>query len=259
MTQTGYPDYVARNVENWTESNEQYTGPNARKAWAKDEVVFGIFGTAELTREALGDVEGLDVVELGCGTAYVSARLMRKGARPVGIDPTPAQLATAREMQREFGLDFPLIEGVAESVPLPDASFDLAVSEYGASIWADPNLWIPEAARLLRPGGRLVFLRNSTVSMLCMALEGQTESLQRPQRELRKVTWEDTGETEFHPSAGELIDILSSAGFVVDRVIDVYAPDDATTHEYYKYVTAAWAKKWPAEELWTARLQSRSS
>jgi len=259
MSAPDYPDYVARNVENWTESNEQYTGPNARKAWAKDEVVFGIFGTAELTSEALGDVEGLDVVELGCGTAYVSARLMRKGARPVGIDPTPAQLATAREMQREFGLDFPLIEGVAESVPLPDASFDLAVSEYGASIWADPNLWIPEAARLLRPGGRLVFLRNSTVSMLCMALEGQTESLQRPQRELRKVTWEDTGETEFHPSAGELIDILSSAGFVVDRVIDVYAPDDATTHEYYKYVTAEWAKKWPAEELWTARLQSRSS
>ena len=259
MSAPDYPDYVARNVENWTESNAQYTGPNARTAWAKDELAFGIFGTPEQTGEALGDVSGLDVVELGCGTAYISARLARQGARPVGVDPTPAQLATAREMQQEFGLDFPLIEAVAESVPLPDASFDLAVSEYGASIWADPEKWIPEAARLLRPGGKLVFLRNSIVSMLCMDLESVTESLQRPQRDLRKHTWPDTGETEFHTPIGELIDILSASGFALERLVEMYAADDAETHEYYKYVPAEWARKWPAEELWTARLRPRSS
>jgi ubiquinone/menaquinone biosynthesis C-methylase UbiE len=220
---------------------------------------YGVFGVPESRVQVLGDVAGLDVVDLGCGTGYVSAWLMRQGARPVGVDPTPAQLATAREMQKEFGLEFPLVEAVAESVPLPDASFDLAISEYGASIWADPAQWIPEAARLLRPGGRLVFLRNSTVSMLTMALEGVTESLQRPQHELRKITWSDTGETEFHPSAGELIDILGEAGFVVERLVELYAPDDATTHEHYKYVSAEWAKKWPAEEIWQARLQPRSS
>jgi hypothetical protein len=106
---------------------------------------------------------------------------------------------------------------------------------------------------LLRPGGRLVFLRNSTVSMLCMALEGETESLQRPQRELRKLTWSDTGETEFHTPAGELIDILLTAGFGIERLVELYAPDDAETHEYYKYVTAEWAKKWPVEEIWVVR------
>ena len=95
----------------------------------------------------------MDTVELGCGTAYFSAWLASRGARPVGIDITPAQLETARRMQAEFGLDFPLIEASAEDVPLPDESFDLAISEYGASIWADPYRWIPEAARLLRPGG----------------------------------------------------------------------------------------------------------
>jgi len=248
-----YPDYVARNVENWTEANEQYTGPNARAAWSKEELSYGVFGVPEARVQVLGDVAGLDVLDLGCGTAYVSAWLMRRGARPVGVDPTPAQLATAREMQEEFGLAFPLIEAVGESVPLPDASFDLVISEYGASIWADPERWIPEAARLLRPGGKLVFLRNSTISMLCMALEGETESLQRPQRELRKITWSDTGETNFHAPPGELIDILGSAGFAVERLVELYAPDDATTHEYYKYVHAEWAKNWPAEEIWVAR------
>jgi SAM-dependent methyltransferase len=251
-----YPDYVARNVENWTEANEQYTGPNARAAWSKEELSYGVFGVPESGVKVLGDVSGLDVLDLGCGTAYVSAWLMRQGARPVGVDPTPAQLATAREMQKEFGLEFPLVEAVGESVPLPDASFDLVISEYGASIWADPERWIPEAARLLRPRGRLVFLRNSTISMLCMALDGETEVLQRPQRELRKITWSDTGETNFHAPPGELIDILGAAGLAVERLVELYAPDDAATHEYYKYVSAEWARNWPAEEIWVARKQA---
>ncbi len=62
------------------------------------------------------------------------------GARPVGVDVTPAQLATARRCQEQFGLTFPLVEASAEDVPLPDNSFDVAVSEYGASIWCDPDL-----------------------------------------------------------------------------------------------------------------------
>jgi SAM-dependent methyltransferase len=253
MSSTEYPEYVARNIENWTEANGQYTGPNARAAWTKEELSYGVFGVPEKRLQVLGDVAGLDVVDLGCGTGYVSAWLLRQGARPVGVDPTPAQLATAREMQQELGLEFPLVEAVAELVPLPDASFDLAISEYGASIWADPERWIPEAARLLRRRGRLVFLRNSTLSMLCMALDGVTESLQWPQRELRKITWPDTGETNFHAPPGELIDILSGAGFALERLVELYAPDDATTHEYYKYVPAEWAKKWPAEEIWVTR------
>ena len=253
MSSSEQPAYVARNVENWTKANAKYTGPNARAAWAKEELSYGVFGIPEARLQVLGDVAGLDVVELGCGTAYVSAWLAKQGARPVGVDPTPAQLATAREMQVEFGLEFPLVEAIAESVPLPDASFDLAVSEYGASIWADPYRWIPEAARLLRPGGRLVFLQNSIVSILCMDLDGVTESLQRPQRELAPITWPDTGETEFHLPHGELIDLLRGAGFEIERLVELYAPDDAVTHEHYDYVTAEWARRWPCEEIWVAR------
>jgi SAM-dependent methyltransferase len=253
MTSSEYPEYVAQNVEVWTKANAEHTGPRAREAWAKDEIDWGVFGTLERDVNALGDVAGLDVVELGCGTAYLSAWLAKRGARPVGVDPTPAQLATAREMQQEFNLEFPLVEAVAENVPLPDASFDLAVSEYGASIWADPKRWIAEAARLLRPGGRLVFLRNSPISVVCMALDGITERLQRPQRSIRQLEWPDTKEVEFHAPHGELIDLLRGNGFEVERLVELYAPDDATTHEYYGYVTAEWARQWPAEEIWVAR------
>jgi SAM-dependent methyltransferase len=253
MSSPEYPDYVAANVGIWTKANAEYTDPSAERGWARDEVTWGIWGIPEAELGVLGDVSGLDVVELGCGTAYFSAILAKLGARPVGVDPTPAQLETARRMQAATRIEFPLVEGVGEDVPLPDASFDLALSEYGASIWADPYRWIPEAARLLRPGGRLVFLRNSTIVTLCQTLEGASEQLQRPLRDLGKIVWPDTGEVEFHLPIGDLIDVLGESGFQVERLLELYAPDGAETHSYYDFVTAEWAGKWPAEELWVAR------
>jgi ubiquinone/menaquinone biosynthesis C-methylase UbiE len=142
-------------------------------------------------------VDGLDVIELGCGTAYISAWLARQGARPVGVDVSPAQLETARRMQERFDLHFLLHLGNAEELPFPDASFDLAVSEYGASIWCDPYRWIPETARVLRPGGRLAFLVNGLQMMLCTPIDATEETqvsqcLERPQFGLHRVEWPDT-------------------------------------------------------------------
>ena len=141
-----------RNREVWMQAAKDYVAAGER-AWATDEIDWGIYGVKEADLRA-ADVElnGADIVELGCGTAYFSAWFARRGARPVGVDVTPAQLETARRLQREHGLEFPLLEASAEDVPLPDAAFDLG-SEYGASNWCDPYRWVPEAARLLRPAG----------------------------------------------------------------------------------------------------------
>jgi len=253
MSSSERPDYVEANVANWTRANAEYTDAQAARSWAHDDITWGIWQAPESELNVLGDVEGVDVVELGCGTAYFSAWLARRGARVVGVDPTPAQLETARRMQRETGIEFPLLEAIAEDVPLPDASFDIVHSEYGASIWADPYKWIPEAARLLRPGGRLIFLRNSTLVTLCMDFEGATEQLLRPQRGLHRVEWSDTNEVEFHLGHGEWIDLLRANGFDVERLLELYAPEGAETHSYYKYVPAEWARQWPHEELWVAR------
>lgn len=249
------PDYVARNRELWTRSNAEYTGPSAARAWSKEEFTWGVFGVPESSLGVLGDVSGLDVVELGCGTAYFSAWLARQGARPVGVDLTPAQLETARRMQHETGITFPLLEANAEDVPLADAGFDLAVSEYGASLWCDPARWLPEAARLLRPSGRVVFLTNSMLTMLCVpAGPGPaTEHLQRAQKGMYRVSWEHEDGVEFHLGHGEWIDQLHLAGFDVERLVELYAPEEATDHPYYDTTTADWARKWPSEDLWVAR------
>jgi SAM-dependent methyltransferase len=248
-----WADDAARNVALWTQANAEYTEANAAVNWALDEVSWGIWAIDESELNVLGDVNGLDVVELGCGTAYFSAWLAKLGARPVGVDITPVQLETARRRMAESGLEFPLLEADAGETGLPSESFDLVISEYGASIWVDPYRWIPEAARLLRPGGRLVFLRNSTLVILCSPEEvPASETLQHPQFGMHRFEWPEGG-VEFHLPHGEWIDLLRANGFEIERLIEIQAPADAETHHRYSYVTADWARKWPCEEIWAAR------
>jgi SAM-dependent methyltransferase len=252
------PDSAAATELNralWTLINGQFTDEAAFQAWAADEISWGLFAVPERELGALGDVAGLNVLELGCGTAYLSAWLARRGARPVAVDLTPAQLDTARRCQEHFGLAFPLVEANAEDVPLPSASFDLVVSEYGASAWCDPALWVAEAARLLRPRGRLVFLTNSILATLCVPDQGgfAGDRLLRPQRHIYRTQWPGGG-VEYHPSHGDWIRTLRANGFTVAALHELYAPVDAATHTYYDIVTAEWARQWPAEDLWVAVL-----
>src|SRR5918996_626649 len=160
-------DHVIVNRSSWDDDAPNWV-ERGRTSWAS-EPRWGIWGVPESQLGLLpDDLTGLDAVEIGCGTGYVSAWLARRGARPVGIDLSWNQLASAATFQREFGLRFPLVHGDAERTPFRDASFDLAISEYGAAIWCDPYRWIPEAARLLRSGGELIFLGHATLLMLCV-------------------------------------------------------------------------------------------
>lgn len=248
---------VTGNIEQWTKVNAEYGDTSAARTWANEGIDWGQFGVPDASiGSPLGDVAGLDILEAGCGTAYFSAWLARAGARPVGLDPTPAQLATARRLQAETGIEFPLVEGVAESLPFGDDSFDMVLSEYGASLWADPYLWVPEAARVLRSRGRLVFLVPSTLVYLCAPDEGEiTTTLQRTQFGMHRVRWPGDPGTEYQISHGDWIRLLRASGFEVEDLIELQVPEDAVTHRYYGFVSAEWGRQWPAEEIWVARLR----
>jgi SAM-dependent methyltransferase len=244
---------IAHNRALWALLNERYTDAAAAAMWARSEPVWGLFAVPDRELGILGDVRGLDVLELASGTAYVSAWLARAGARPVAVDLSGEQLATARRLQRTVGPAFPLVQGDAERVPLASGSFDLVISEHGAAAWCDPERWLPEAARLLRSGGRLAFLTNSLLSALCVPDEEglAEERLVRGQREAYKVWWPGGG-VEFHPSHGDWVRLLRRAGFVVEALHELYAPADGRDHPFYEIVSHDWASRWPAEELWVA-------
>ena len=248
------PEHVRRNRAMWDDWAQKFVASGER-AWVEDPPTWGIFSVPESQVHMLpDDLAGKDAIELGCGTAYVSAWMARRGARVVGIDNSEAQLATARRLQREHELDFPLVHGNAEAVPYPDASFDFAISEYGACLWADPQRWVPEAARLLRPGGRLAFLTNSFLMTLCVPAEDgvpATDRLLRPAFGMYRVEWPTDPGVEFHLSHGDWIRLLRRSGFEIEDLVEVRPPEGATTS--YPYVTLEWARRWPCEEVWKVR------
>ena len=253
---TDLKGYEQANQAAWDEAAQDYV-ENARQNWGTDEISWGMFGIPEAQVGMVPDVNGLDVIEMGCGTAYFSAWLARRGARPVGIDLSERQLATAREMQEEHGIEFPLIHGTAQSVPMPDESFDLAFSEYGASLWSDPYGWIPECARLLRPGGRLLFLTPSLLRMLCTPISDEPiqERLLHPQFGLHAVTWPDDNSTEFYLPHGERIRLLRDCGFEIEALHELQVPADSPQTRF-EWMTPEWASRWPCEEIWLARKTS---
>ena len=245
-------DHVKLNRHYWDDHAAASHGPLARGHWSAVQPHWGLWETPEPQVGVFPDnIAGMHAIELGCGTGYVSAWLARAGARPVGIDLSEKQLVTARAMQAEFSIDFPLLLGNAEQVPCSDGVFDFAISEYGASLWCDPYLWIPEAARLLAPGGRLVFLRRSPLFALCTRPDAPAStSLLRPQFGLRRM--DASSAVEFTLPHGETLRLLRSCGFIVEDLIEIQAPSPA--HRDYAEVTGDWAHRWPSEEIWKARL-----
>jgi SAM-dependent methyltransferase len=248
------PEHVRRNRALWDRWADNYVAAGER-GWASDAPKWGIWGVPESQVGMFPlDLAGKDAIELGCGTAYVSARMARRGARVVGVDNSEAQLATARRLQHEHGIDFALVHGNAEAVPYPDGSFDFAVSEYGACLWADPRRWVPEAARLLRPGGRLAFLTNAFLLTLCMPPEDDvaaTDRLLRPAFGMSRIEWPGDHGVEFHLSHGEWIKLLRRSGFEIEDLVEIRPPEGAVTR--YPFVTLEWSRQWPCEEVWKAR------
>lgn len=225
------------------------------RQWAA-EPNWGLWGIPETAVGFFPALDGRDVLEDGCGTAYVSAWAARAGARPVGLDNSPAQLATAARLQQEHDLRFPLVHGIAEQLPFRDESFDVVLSEYGAAIWSDPYQWIPEAARVLRPGGDLVFLGNSPLLMLFVEDDENVPAGNTMLRDwfgMHRFEWPDSDGIEFHLNHGDWIRLLRDNGFEILDLIEPRPPEGAETE--YPFVTTEWARRWPAEQIWKARKQ----
>lgn len=243
-------EQAQRNRAFWDERSDDYQQRH-REFIGRGEPRWGVWQIPEAELGVLGDVAGLDVLELGCGAAQWSILLAKRGARPVGLDNSARQLEHARRLMVDAGVEFPLVHSSAEDVPLPDASFDVVFCDHGAFTFADPYRLVPEVARLLRPGGLLAFSKTSPFAAVC---EGDDERVHRTLvRDYFGVHELDDGEVvTYELPYGEWIRLFRANGFVVEDLIEPRpAPDAVST--YWDQEERDWARRWPSESIWKVR------
>jgi SAM-dependent methyltransferase len=221
-----------------------------------DAPAWGVWSVPESELGVLGDVRGRDVLELGCGAAQWSIRLARRGARCVGLDQSAGQLRHARRAVAGAGVHVPLLCASATSVPLRGERFDVVFCDHGAMSFCDPYETVPEAARLLRRGGLLAFNISTLLRMLCFPQDDPDGAISRRLRGrwFRSDRWFDWGDgtIDYQMPYGEWIRLFRTHGLVVEDLRELRAPKGAKT-TYPDYTTREWARRWPAEEIWSVR------
>ena len=109
---------------------------------------------------SLGRIEpGATVLDLGCGAGtdlLIAAQMVGPAGRAIGIDMTPSMLQRARDSATSMGLtNVALHESLIESLPVPDATVDVVISNGVIDLVPDKDAVFSEIDRVLRPGGRL--------------------------------------------------------------------------------------------------------
>jgi SAM-dependent methyltransferase len=240
-------DHVARNRRHWDAIADAYQRDHGAQLDTA-EPCWGAWQIPDRQLGILGDVAGLDVLELGCGGAQWSRNLARRGARVTGIDNSEGQLRHARRVCA--GTDVRLVHGDAEALPFPGEAFDLVMSDHGAPNFTEAAPMLAEVARVLRPGGRFVF--NTTTPMLEACWDGRkvSEKLRNPIFGLER--YEEGDEVAFSRTHGAWIRAFRAAGLVVEDLVELRPPADAAT-SYGNFAPLAWARRWPAENVWVTR------
>lgn len=249
------PTHVRHNRARWNQTADEYQADNAaqiREQAFSGDIAWGLWAIPESRLHVLGDVTGKDVLEFGCGGAQWSTALARHGARPVGLDLSERQLAHARRLAGETGIAFPLVQASGERLPFADTSFDVVFADHGAFSFADPDRTIPEAARVLRPGGLLAFSHTSHIFEIATPdhAEHATDRLVHDYFDLLEIEADDM--VHFSLPYSGWIALFHANGLVVEELIEP-RPDPDAVSTYRDDQDRDWARRWPSESIWRAR------
>lgn len=202
------------------------------------------------TREVLallGSAAGLDVLEIGCGSGQNCVEMAHRGARVTGVEISDAQIALARQSVESAGVAVHLLRAdAADLSPLPDASFDAILAIYVFPYVTEMTACLAECARLLRPGGRLLFAQDHPIRACFWDAEMQEESVlpARSYFDHTPLRWNfmgtDTAMTSFHRPLAQWLLWLHENNFAVQTLQELPLPDgwadDPDTDEYTREI-----------------------
>jgi SAM-dependent methyltransferase len=236
----------------WDADADDYQAAHGAELGAAP-LAWGAFRAPESELRVLGDLAGRDVLEYGCGAAQWSVALVLAGARVTGLDLSRGQLRHARANVDAAGARVALVQASGEAVPFGSASFDVVFCDHGAMSFCDPQLTVPEVARVLRRGGLFAFCASTALLYLTYdaTRDKQTRQLKLPYDELGRMAFGE-GTIDFVLPPGEWVRLFRAHGFVIEDLVELLAAPDAKT-TYTDFVPKRWAARWPAEQIWKVR------
>jgi SAM-dependent methyltransferase len=194
--------------------------------------VWGPEGLNEADVRLLGDVSGRRVLEVGCGGGQCGRWLVAQGAYAIGLELSFRQLQHAADLDRRSGVVLPAVQGDAEHLPFTDAAFDIVTSSFGGYPFiADKVGALREAARVLRPGGTLVFSVPHPMRW-CFYDDPTENGLVAHYSYFDRSAYVEEDESggavyvEHHHTIGDWIRSLAAAGFEVVDLVEPEWPDD---------------------------------
>ncbi len=155
----------------------------------------------------VGEVRGLDVIDVGCGTGRHALRLAARGARVSAVDFSSAMLAKARAKPGAEAIAF-IEHDIRERLAIDDASFDLVVCALVLDHIHDLERFFTELGRLCRPGGAIV----ATVMHPAMMLKG-VQARFIDEQTGRRVSLESAPNT-----IADYVNAIVSVGLQIDRL-----------------------------------------
>ena len=195
---------------------------------------YGPWAPLEDDLRLLGDVRGQRILELGCGGGQCAVAFARQGAQVAAIDLSDAQLAFARALAAQEQVAVAFVQGTVEDLSaFASESQDILFSAYAFQYVADMPRCLAECARVLRPGGRLVFSLDHPFRD-CFFDAEDDEMAVFPVRSYfdgAAMHWRWDGDanlamTSHHHTIAQWVEMLTTAGFRLLRLLEPAPPEE---------------------------------
>jgi len=216
---------MTKAVRDWWETTSEYF-----QAEIDMEVGVNWMGLGYGDLDLLGGVGGLDILELGCGGGQCAVALAKRGATVTGLDVSTEQLAHARELAAEHGVDVDLVQGDVTSLGFGPEQFDIAFNAWVFQWVGDLAACFGETHRVLRPGGRFVFSMPHPVYEL---VDAETHEIEESYFDTGRYVLSheemDIDQVMFRHTVSGIYNALVEAGFTVERLRE---PGTANPEDY---------------------------
>lgn len=197
------------------------------------EVEYGPWSPPESVLQLLGDVRGLQVLEIGCGGGQACVALAKQGAQVTGLDISSQQLAFAAQQAAAAQVNIQFLLGSsARLAELPPNSLDLVLSIYALQYIPDLAECLSACQRGLRPGGRILFSIDHPMRD-CFFDQAEQELTPYPSRSYFDPTplrWRfpDTSVTlqTYHYTMSQWVAMVHDAGFAIERLVEPLPPPE---------------------------------